>query len=390
MEGTGFEMSLFMKTMRDRFLSYLPDRYRERATHAALFMLTTMGLRPVLLKLMKGPTLPDGRPGTLLTAGSEPWIGYLPHRFFRSEPDCRLIATVSFRELSGYIERFRKDVDLSIVRVNRWSARRPFGHACFSVPEWVGMKLAVPDDLEQLTRSGKSIRSDMALMRRYRYQPAIAHNAAEFDRFYHSVYAPFSLARYGEMTVIRDSHDLRRRFSSGGILWIEREGKHTAAALFERKDRTLHLLALGTLNGDYALVREGALAAIYYHIIKLAQDLGCTTVDFKGSRPSLYDGLLRYKKKWGASLYDMTSCYYDVLIGWEKPNQVVREFFTHTPLIFRERGQLSALAGNEFGKRFPSWIHGLHRMHLITESGCHPVNADKEEECNAKTVNYRK
>jgi hypothetical protein len=38
------------------------------------------------------------------------------------------------------------------------------------------------------------------------------------------------------------------------------------------------------------------------------------------------------------------------------------------------------LMGKEFGKRFPSWIHGLHRMHLITESGCHPVNAMEQEE----------
>jgi hypothetical protein len=281
--------------------------------------------------------------------------------------------------LPGYIERFRKDVDLSIVRVNRWSARNLFSHEFLTVPEWVGMKLAFPKDLEQLIRSGNSIRSDMALVRRHRYNPVVAHSAAEFDRFYHSVYVPFSRARYGDLTFIQNRHDLRRRFSSGGILWMEREGKYTAAALFEHKSRTLHLFALGTVNGDYELVKQGALAALYYYVIKLAQDLGCATVDFRGSRPSLYDGLLRYKKKWGTSLYDMTSCYYDLLIGWEKPNQVIREFFTHTPLIFREKGHLSALAGNESGRRFPSWVHGLHRIHLITELGCRPIDVERQQ-----------
>lgn len=368
-----------MQTMSDRILSCLPDRFREWATHAALFLLTTTGLRRVPLVLMKGPTLPDGRPGTLLTAGSEPWIGYLPNCFFSSEPDCKFIASVSFRELPDYIVRFRKDVDLSIVRVNRWSARKFLGHARLTVPEWVGMKLTVPKDLEQLVRSGKSIKSDMTLVRRHGYQPVIAHNTAEFDRFYRSVYAPFSRARYGEMTYIRDSHDLRRRFSCGGVLWVEREGKRTAAALFEQKRHTLDLFALGTVNGDYALVREGALAALYYHIIKLAKDLGCTTVDFKGCRPSLHDGLLRFKKKWGTSLYVMTSCYYDLLVDWKEPNQVVREFLTHTPLIFREKGNLSALAGNESGRRFPSWVSGLYRMHRITESGIRPLDVEREQ-----------
>ena len=366
-------MRLFKQDQWDRMFSYLPVWFKERGTHTALFMLTTMGLRRVPVVLMQGPTSPDGRPGTLLTAGNEPWIQYLPNRFFSSEPARELLATPSFRELPEFVDRLRKNVDLTVVRVNRWSGRNLLPHNRLTVPEWVGTKIAVPKDLEPLIRSGNSIKSDMTLVRRYGYQPVVVSSAAEFEMFYHSVYVPFSRARYGEVAFIRNSHDLRRRLSSGGILWVHREGKRAAASLFERKARTLDLLALGTVNGDHTLVREGALAALYYYIIKLAQDLGCTTVDLRGNRPSLNDGLVRYKKKWGAALYDMTSSCYDLLVDWENPNQVVREFFTHTPLIFRENGRLSALAGNESQKPFPSWIKGLHQMHLITESGCRPL-----------------
>jgi hypothetical protein len=373
-------MRLFKQGLQDRLLSHLPDRFKEWGTHTALYMLTAMGLRRVPVVLMRGPTPPEGRPGSLLAAGQEPWIRYLPNRFFGSEPARELLVTTSIRELPKLLNRFGKNVDLSLVRVNRWSGRGLFRHSHLTVPEWVGMKLAVPKDLEQLIRSGSSIKRDMTLVRRHRYQTVDMGSAAEFDMFYHSFYVPFLRARYGELAFIRDYHDLRRRLSAGGILWVQREGKRVAAALFELKSRTLDLSVLGTLNGDYSLVKRGALAALYFYIIKFAQDLGCNAVDMKGSRPSLLDGLLRYKNKWGASLYDMKSSYYDLLVGWNNPNQIVREFFTHTPLIFRENGRLSAIVGSKPQKSFPLWINGLHRMHLITESGCRPLNLEWSEQ----------
>ncbi len=373
-------MRLIRQAVGDRFLSYLPDRFREWGTHTALLMLTTTGLRRVPVVLMRGSTPPDGRPGTLLSVGHEPWIRYLSNRFFNSEPNREFLGTASFRELPDFIDRYRRNVDLTVVRVNRWSRRKLFHHQHLTVPEWVGMKLVVPKDLERLIRSGKSIKSDMTLVRRYGYQPVVVSDAGEFDLFYHSVYTPFSRARYGELAFIQSYHDLRRRLYSGGILWVQRENKRAAAILFELKSRTLDLFAAGTMNGDYALVREGALAALYYYFIKLAQELGCTTVNFKGTRPSLRDGLLRYKNKWGASLYDMTTCYYDLLVGWENPNQVVREFFNNTPLIFRENGRLSALVGSAPQRLLPLWVRGLYRMHVMTESGYRPLSLDQREQ----------
>jgi hypothetical protein len=315
----------------------------------------------------------------LLAAGHEPWIRYLPNRFFSSEPACELLATASLRQLRGLLDRFRQKVDLTIVRVNRWSESRLFRYTRLTVPEWVGMNLAVPGDLGQFARSGSSLKSDLALVRRYGYRPLVARSAKEFDIFYHSVYVPFLRSRYGELAFIQNYHDMERRLSSGGILWVERKGERVAAGVFELKSRTLCLYALGTMKGDFAPVKEGALSALYYFLIQFARDHGFTEFDMRGSRPSLHDGLLRYKRKWGASLYDMKDCYYDLLVGWEDPNQIVREFFTHTPLIFRENGRLSALVGGESGNPIPSGIRGLHRMHLITESGLHSLQRGRRE-----------
>lgn len=371
-------MKLRTQALRDRVASCLPDRFREWSTHAGLFILTAAGLR-VPIVLLRGPTRPAGRPGTLLTAGHEPWIRYLPNRFFSGEPTRESLGAVSFRELPDFLDRFRKHTDLTIIRVNRWSEKSLLRQDCLTVPEWIGMALAVPRDLEKLIRSGGSIKRDMTLVRRHGFQPIVVSGAKEFDIFYHSAYVPFSRNRYRELAYIRNPCDLQRCLARGGILWVHREGKRAAAILFEQKSHTLDLVALGTMNGDLTLVQDGAVAALYYYVIRLAQDLGCTTVDFRGSRPSLRDGLLRYKSKWGASLYDRTDCYYDLLVSWEDPNQVVHEFFTHTPLIFRENGRLSALAGGESQNPYPLWVDGLHRMHLLRESGRCPLNVERPE-----------
>jgi hypothetical protein len=245
--------------------------------------------------------------------------------------------------------------------------------AYVAVPEWVGTKLMVPDNLDAHVRSGGSIRRDMTLVRRHGYQPVLSDGKDDLETFYHSFYIPFTHERYGEMAFVRMADDLRRRVRRGGILWVQRAGSRVAAVLFELHEDTVDLLALGTLKGDRELVKEGAIAALYYFIIELARARGCRIVDFRGSRPSLCDGLLRYKSKWGATLYDKTDSYHDLFIRWGRLNGVVKEFFSHTPLIFRDEGQLSAVFADESNSAESLWVNGLRRLYLLTESGRQPI-----------------
>jgi hypothetical protein len=141
---------------------------------------------------------------------------------------------------------------------------------------------------------------------------------------------------------------------------------HAAAILYERKSETLDLLALGTVDGNLNLEREGAIAALYYFMLQYARQEGCTVLDFRGSRPSLCDGLLRYKSKWGVTLYDKTDSYYDLLVRWDQKNPVVREFLSHTPLIFRDAGGFSAL-GSDLHIERDLWVDGLRRCYDLRD-----------------------
>lgn len=366
-------MNQFTREVVDWTLSRLSGKAQTLLTRYSLFALACLGLRRIPVVLLRGPTNLSGQLGTLLVAGQDPWVSYLPSRFFVGEPQRELVGNVSPWELPALLNRLRTSADLTVARVDRLSARTWFGHDYLAVPEWVGTKLSVPDDLDKLMRSGGSLRRDMTLIRRHKFLPLVTRGNEDFEMFYHSMYLPFTRTRHGELAFMRKPHDLRHRLGRGGILWMLRDGQRVAGMQFERTGQTLDLLALGTVNGDLALVRDGAIAALYYHVIRLARELGCTMVDFRGSRPSLSDGLLRFKRKWGITLYDRSDTYYDLLIYWNGVHGVVKDFFSHTGLIFRDEGRLSAIHADESQDCGSLWVGGLHRLYLLTESGRQPM-----------------
>lgn len=75
----------------------------------------------------------------------------------------------------------------------------------------------------------------------------------------------------------------------------------------------------------------------------------------------------------GDALCDNPNSYYDLLISWNSVNGVVKDFFSHTGLIFREEGRLSAIHADESQSRRSLWVEGLHRLYLLTESGRQPM-----------------
>ena len=347
-----------LRTMAEWAVARLPDTLREGMTRGGLIFLGRTGLRKTPVVLFRGPTRGSGQSGVLLVAGHEPWVGYIPQRFFQGVPAREPVGEYPLSTLPHVLDQFQARADLVVARVDRQSAQRGFGYHYLRFPEWMGTRLSVPDDLEKLVRSGSSIKRDMTLVRRYQYQPVVTQGAQDCDRFFHSVYVPFTQNRHGNLTFLRSEQDLKRRATRGGILWVQRNGMHVAAILYERKNTILDLVALGTVNGNINLEREGAISALYYFILQYACQEGYTVLDFRGCRPSLCDGLLRYKRKWGVTLYDKTDSYYDLLVRWDQKNAVVREFLSHTPLIFRDAGGFSALGSDPHIAR-DLWVDGL-------------------------------
>ena len=115
-----------------------------------------------------------------------------------------------------------------------------------------------------------------------------------------------------------------------------------------------------------------AMATLYYFSTAHARQLGCTEVGFRGPWPSPCDGFC-YKRNWGNVSHNKTDTYYDLLLHWNSENGVVKDVLSRAGLTFRDEGPLSTIHPGEFQRRQSLWIGGLHRLYLLTESGCQPM-----------------
>lgn len=354
-------------------LSLLPDPVLESVTRRALALATRTGVRRIPVYLAEG-TLPSGAPGSVLVAGHLPGAKYLPERFFDARPTYRRLGSFPAWRLPSVLAHRRAEADLTVLRLDRRSASRWVGLPPFSelddwvlVPEWIGTRIPVPHDLEPLLRSGGSIRRDMTLVRRHGYEATTTASAKDLRTFYSEFYRAFTIERHGESGFLRSESDLRRRLRRGEILFVESQGDRVAGGFYERVGDDLVLLALGTRRGDLEPVRHGALAALYYFVLRRAQETGCRSVDLRGCRPSLADGVLRFKTKWGAELCEKAETYYDLLVHWPRPSRAVRDFLTRCPLVFRDGGGFSALTAGARAEQL--WVPGLRQLHCLSERG---------------------
>jgi hypothetical protein len=138
------------------------------------------------------------------------------------------------------------------------------------------------------------------------------------------------------------------------------------------------LVSLGVADGDVAVLRDGAFAALYVHCFDYAREHGCSSIDMRGCRPSLLDGVLRYKRKWGITLYGKSDVLHSTLVHWNRLDEAVAEFLGHTPLIFRDGDGFSAVAAVHREEPWTSsdlrrardglWIAGLRTLTLVADA----------------------
>lgn len=262
------------------------------------YILPLKNLR-IPVAVLRGSTPRNNSSRTLLVAGDENRTEYMSHRFFEYKPSREEVGKISLWNLPHTLRGLRTSADFTIACVDKLSARLLFDTDYLSVPEWTGLALTVPEDVSALKRGSSSLKEDLRILRLNKLTYRVTRSVSDFESFYHTMYVPFLTNRHGSQAIVRSVDQLRRRFRQGGLIWALKDEQPIAGAVFQLSNKVLRLLVLGTVNGDWVPVKSGALTGLYLFVIKHAKKIGCEHVDLGGSRPSLNDGLLRYKRKWG-------------------------------------------------------------------------------------------
>jgi hypothetical protein len=188
------------------------------------------------------------------------------------------------------------------------------------------------------------------------------------------MYVPFIRRRYGATTFVRGLHQVRALGRRGGLVWIERAGQRVAGLLFQERGLRIRVFCIGTLNGDYSLVKAGTMAGLYVAALEYARSRGCSVVDFGGVRASLMDGLFHYKRKWGGIIRRNEDCVSSFLVRWERWNDVVGEFLARSGPVFANGQSFDAVRVIADGQpadvaHRECWTAGLRRLYLINPHG---------------------
>src|SRR5262249_17790985 len=137
--------------------------------------------------------------------------------------------------------------------------------------------------------------------RRAGLTPSLGRDPEEVRRFLREWYAPYVRERWGLAYAGLDATTVRHLPRYAELLWIHRRGgDRIAGVLLEPQGPALRMLVLGMLDGDAR--RDGALAAVYCFALAEAVRRGRAVLRTGGARPVLSDGVLEFKRKWGAGL----------------------------------------------------------------------------------------
>jgi hypothetical protein len=313
----------------------------------------------------------------VVAAGCEKYIDYLPRRFLKHVENRERFGVFPLWEVPRVLEDLQTSVDVTVARLDRLSGRLLFRGDYLAVPDWINSWLQVPEDLTAWARASHlhpSLLRDMA--------PEVSHERQDLERFYHEMYVPYIRRRHGEWAYVRSFYQMRRCFDRGGILWLNYRGRRAAGGLFQVAGKILRLMASGTPGGKWPPVKHGTMDALKYFEVEYARKIGCTHIDAGGSRPSLHDGVLRYKRKWGMNLARKLDSHHDWFVHWNGLTTKVRSFLSRSSLIFRDGDGLSAVAAIDREDRAAEadarrahhllWTRGLRRLYLIAELGWQP------------------
>jgi hypothetical protein len=171
--------------------------------------------------------------------------------------------------------------------------------AQYRFPAWVRQELALPPRGSEWVLPRAVEREAARLARRYEYTLDFVTDEISQRRFFHDLYRPYVLQRFGSGAIVVTERDFLARARSCTLARLHEKGRWTAGLLLERRGTTLRFGWFGALGDPPP---PGASDVLDVGCIRRAHSDGVRRVLLGHSRPSLTDGVVRYKQKLGASL----------------------------------------------------------------------------------------
>jgi len=187
-------------------------------------------------------------------------------------------------------------------------------------------------------------RMSLKLVRKYGHDYDVSTDRRDFEEFYQRMYAPTTEERHDKRSMPISMGEAYQYFRCGWLLRVKRDGEWVAAALMHSRQDVLIADMSGVRDADAQLTHEGAVVAIYYYSLQLANQRGYTGVNFLGSGPVLQGGLFQHKRRWGGTIILSPYLHRLIWLSVRRSTPAVAQFLKETPLVtVGEDGRLHGL-----------------------------------------------
>lgn len=296
--------------------------------------------RPIPLVLMEGSERSAGKPLSVLCAHTAGLKEYVLRRVFAAGARERALGSLPSWSGAAAARALAPEADLLFWFVRPSLERLPRAGVLARLPAWVELRLDLKSPLclargkEKFTRAGNASRKAGFVLGATRDENAVAG-------FYQNHFLPYVLSRHGESADIQSLEETMSGVRSGGweLLTVSRGGELVAGATVEFSGASARFRQLGVRGGEPALLAEGVSDAVYHHMLTLCRERGCKTLDLGSCRPFTQDGVLEYKRRFGAyAVKAERDRRGSIDLSRLKPSPASADFLVQNPLIDRAPG----------------------------------------------------
>ena len=292
------------------------------------------------VSILKGKGGQNGTNLSLLIAGKRKDSAFLLNKIYHEEPE----ATKLKRMLVWKIPFLNgSEVNVTLIEADRcfspFFARQGF----FAIPEWVLFTMDISIPIEKVIRLCESNRNNFRRMGKYSYEYEVCFDKGKLHLFYHTMYLPYICSRHGKLTVLTTLNQMEDILQRGELLLVKRGGEYVAGQLIYKASPVPIVSYLGVKDGNFDLVKQGAVFALYYYTILWAKEKGYTKLDFGHCRPFLSDGVFLFKKRLGMKIQRSPRYHRMLYLSINRLNPCLEQFFTNNPLVHDDMGVLKGL-----------------------------------------------
>jgi len=273
----------------------------------------------------RGPRAALGGGGCVLAAGPKAQAEFFAKTFLARVDSCREVDSVLLRRLDAAM--VNADADIRFAFLDRALARRYAPGARALVPEWIGTEVAVTEARRPAFRLSHGLRHSLRQAEACGLSVEITRGLKGYEDFLEHAHIPSMRHRFGSTAVIENAYQIRRWLRRGGFVRVKQEGACLLAAVYRIDAHILRAGAHGRFAACDRVNGRGAGALLYRALFDLAASLNVSRVDLGGVRPFANDGVLQFKRRWGAELTGPTTAnvyalYSDgmttALTGWAR------------------------------------------------------------------------